>query len=134
MKLKYKLIFVFFTFCTFNVYALNVIVAKSNIKYKEKINSSKLKTSTVSKVKKHCKPLSISIYNSNTFTAKHFIRKGDIICLNDIKVYKKESVIFQFGALEIEKEGKILFQNKKYITIKKSDGKTEKIYKDGKIR
>ncbi len=134
MKLKHKLSLVFFLFFTVNISALNVIVAKENIKYKEKINSSKLKLSKATKIKKGCEVFTLKMYNSNTYNAKHFIKKGSTLCLKDLVIYKKESVVFKFGSVQIEKEGKILFQNKKYITIKKSDGKIEKIYKDGSLK
>ncbi len=134
MKLKYKIILSFFIVFSLNIYAIDVIIAKDDIKYKEKIDSTKLMLFKSARLKKDCKAFTIKMYNNNTFVSKHYINKGSIICLKDIKVYKKDSVIFQFGSLEIEKEGKILFQNNKYITIKKSNGKIEKIYKDGKTR
>lgn len=134
MKLKHKLSLVLFLFFAMHISAMNVIVAKENIKYKEKINSSKLKLSKATKVKKTCEVFTLKMYNSNTYNAKHFIKKGSVLCLKDLAVYKKESIIFKFGSVQIEKEGKILFQNKKYITIKKNNGKIEKIYKDGSLK
>ena len=36
--------------------------------------------------------------------------------------------------LEIEKKGKIVFENDQFIRIKKDNGKIEKIYKDGRLK
>ena len=40
-------------------------------------------------------------------------------------------MIFNFGNIQIEQNGEIIFQNDKYITIKKNNGKVKKIYKNG---
>lgn len=134
LKLKHNIIILSLFAFSFNSFAIDVIVATSKINYKEKIDSSKLRLSKVNELKKSCKALTLKIYNSDTFIAKHVIKKGSIICLKDIKTSKQESVIFKFGSLQIEKEGKILFENNEYIRIKKNDGKVEKIYKDGTIK
>ena len=40
-------------------------------------------------------------------------------------------MIFDFGNIEIEKDGKVIKDTKQYVRIKNNDGTIEKIYKDG---
>lgn len=116
-----------------NANAVDVLVAKKPIHYKSIIDTKELMLRKVDSTKSYCTPLKLSDLNSNKYEASHYIRKGKIICTKDVKVYKKQSVVFKFGALEIEKNGEIIFQNDEYIRIKRSDGKIEKIYKDGRV-
>ncbi len=109
-----------------------VFVATKNIKFKEKVgkNNTVIRTFTT-KIK--CEPLSVSEFEKGDFRTTHFIFKDSVLCVEDVQKYEKESVVFDFGNFEIEKEGKILFENDEYLRIKKEDGEVEKIYKDGRI-
>lgn len=51
----------------------------------------------------------------------------------DLDKDKNNSVLFNFGSIQIERPGKIIFENDEYIRIKREDGQVEKIYKDGRI-
>jgi len=117
-----------------NLYSLEVIITNSKINYKELIDLTKLSSSTVLSVKKFCIPIQISDLKNKKYIAKRYLKKGSVICKKDIKEYSKKSVLFNFGTIEIEKQGKIIFENNKYIKIKKIDGKVEKIYKDGRLQ
>ena len=130
MILKSKILFLIFLF-VHNLFAIYVLVSKNNIAYKEIIKLSNLKIVKVEKVQKTCKALKINDLKKRKYISKHYINKKSIICLKDIKIYKKDSVIFNFGTIEIEKDGIIVYENDNYITIKKRNGKLEKIYKNG---
>ncbi|PHO09998.1 hypothetical protein CPG37_06560 [Malaciobacter canalis] len=128
LKLSFLLIFMFL-----NANAIDVLVAKKAIHYKSIVDPSDLMLRKVDSVEKYCKPLKLADLNNKKYEALHYIRKSSVICTKDVKPYKKEAVVFKFGALEIEKRGEIIFQNDEYIRIKRSDGKIEKIYKDGRV-
>ena len=121
-------------FLTTNVFGINVLISKEAIGFRQKIEASKLRLINVPSLKKSCIPLTINQVQNNEYTSTHYINKNSIICENEVKVYKKESVIFKFGGLEIEKKGKIIYENEDFIRIKKENGKIEKIYKDGRLK
>ncbi len=131
--LRHKCLFLIVLF-TVNLCAIDVIITKSKINYKEIISINKLSKHKVLSVKKHCIPATVNDFETNKFVATHYMKKGSIICQKDIELYNKNSVLFNFGTIEIEKNGKVIFENEKYIRIKKDDGKIEKIYKDGRLR
>jgi hypothetical protein len=128
LRLSFLLIFMFL-----NANAIDVLVAKKAIHYKSIVDTRDLMLRKVDSVEKYCKPLKLADLNNKKYEALHYIRKSSVICTKDVKPYKKEAVVFKFGALEIEKRGEIIFQNDEYIRIKRSDGKIEKIYKDGRV-
>lgn len=130
MILKFKF-FLFLILFVNNIFAIDVLVPKNNIAYKEKISISNLKKMKVTKVLSSCLPLTLKSIKNTVYIAKHYIKKNTVICLDDVKAYKNKSVIFNFGSIEIEKHGEIIFENNRYITIKKRNGKLEKIYKNG---
>lgn len=110
---------------------MNVIVAKSNILYKETIDIKKLTFKKIDKLKKKCKPISLKYLENKKFIAAHYINKGSVICERSLTGYKKQSVVFDFGTIEIEKNAKVLNENEEFILIKNRNGKREKIYKNG---
>ncbi len=130
--LRLKSLFFIIIF-SLNSYAIEVIVVKFKINYNEIIVLNKLSSLNVLSVKKYCIPAKLEDFQMNKYIAKHYLRKGAVICMKDIKRYKKNSVIFNFGTIQIEKHGKIIFENNDYIKIKRDDGKIEKIYKDGRL-
>ncbi len=130
---KFKIFFLLFFF-TLNLYSIEVIVAKTKINYKEVISLEKLSKVEVSSVKKYCTPVTVKDFETTKYIAKHYIRKGSVICLKNIAKYKKSSVLFNFGSIEIERNGKVIFENNEYVKIKREDGKIEKIYKDGRLQ
>jgi hypothetical protein len=111
-----------------------VIVAKKDIAFRDKITLKMLTTKNVAKVKRTCTPIQLKDLEGKVYFAKHLIRKGFIVCTKSLEELKNNSVLFKFGNIEIEKHGTILHENDKYITIKKANGKTEKIYKDGSVK
>ena len=124
----------FIALLTINSYALTVVVAKEAFQFEEKVSIKKLRLANVTRIKKACKPLTLQEIQNNEYTTTHYINKNSIICKKDVREYKNEAVTFKFGSLEIEKKGKIIFENDQFIRIKKADGKIEKIYKDGRLK
>lgn len=117
-----------------NLFGIEVVMTNSKINYKEIVSSSKLTISDVKKVKKHCIPMKINDFKTKKYIAKRYLKKGIIICSKDVEEYNKNSVLFNFGSIEIERPGKVILENDEYIKIKKLDGKIEKIYKDGRLQ
>ena len=121
-------------FLTTNVFGISVLISKESIGFEQKIKASKLRLMTIPKLKKACNPLTLNQVQNNEYLSTHYINKNSVLCQKDVRVYKNESVVFKFGGLEIEKKGKIVFENDKFIRIKKENGKIEKIYKDGRLK
>ncbi len=131
--LRLKSLFIIFLF-SMNVHAIEVIVTNSKINYKEIIDIKRLSSSNVLSVKKFCIPITIKDLQGKKYIAKRYLKKGTVLCKKDISLYEKKSVLFNFGIIEIEKQGKIIFENDDYIKIKRIDGEIEKIYKDGRLQ
>lgn len=129
--LRLSLITILFTL---NAFAIDVLVSKNSIKFEEKLNPSHLRLMKISSLKKACVPVTLSQIQNNEYVTTHYINKNSIICQKDLKTYSDNSVLFNFGSLQIEKKGKIVFENKQFIRIKRDDGKIEKIYKDGRLK
>lgn len=121
-------------FLTSNVFGISVLVSKEAVGFGQKIEASKLRLMNIPKLKNNCTPLTLKQVQNNEYSTTHYIKKNSVICQKDVKVYANESVIFKFGGLEIEKKGKIVYENDKFIRIKKENGKIEKIYKDGRLK
>lgn len=133
--LKLKLSFLIITVLLIsNVQAMNVIVAKEHIKYKEKISVTKLVFRSVEQIRKKCDPITLKYLEGKKLIAAHHINKGTIICKDNLTTYQKKSVLFNFGAIQIEKNAKVINENDEYIMIKNENGKKDKIYKDGRIK
>ncbi len=128
-----RLSVVFFIFLS-NVFSQTVVVAKESIRFGEELESEKLVQKDVNSIKKSCVPLLMDEINNNKYVTTHFINKNSIICQKDIKKGGEETVIFNFGGLQIEKKGTVIYENDEFIRIKNQDGTIEKIYKDGKLR
>lgn len=111
--------------------AVDVLIAINKIDYNAPILKKNLRLLSVENIKKRCVPLTIKALDNEKYISKHFINKNSVICKSSVKIYKKNSVIFNFGNIQIEQNGKIIFQNDEYITIKKNNGKVKKIYKNG---
>lgn len=119
---------------TTNAFSISVLVSKQSIGFEQVLKTSKLRLMSVPKLKKACIPLTLNQVQNNKYITTHYINKNSIICQKDVKTYTKQSVVFKFGGLEIEKKGKIVFENDEFIRIKKEDGTIEKIYKDGRLK
>lgn len=115
--------------------SVEVIKASKNIRYKEKIFKSDLHIDVVkfTKVQKFCKPITREYLSTNAYRAKNHIAKGAIICQKNLyKVKKTNRVLFNFGSISIEKDGKIIRETQEYIRVQDENGKVNKIYKDGR--
>lgn len=132
-KLKFSFITVFFIFFS-NLFGIEVIVSKVDMTFRTELTPENLEIKDVKVVPNNCKPLKLEELKNDKYLSSKFIKKNQIICDDDVKKVVKKSVIFNFGSIEIETDGKIIYENDEYIRIKKDNGKIEKIYKDGKVR
>ena len=136
MKLKLdfngKIVLLLLIVCS-SLFSYDVLTLRKDIKFKEKIAKENLVLQQVETLGRNCTPLSLKDLENDSYTAAHYLFKDSILCMNNVKKYEKESVLFDFGILEIEQEGKVIYENDKFIRLKKQDGSIEKIYKDGKI-
>ena len=114
--------------------ATSVIVAKEAIKLDEQIVASKIRVQNSANVNKSCEPISLNDIQNEIYIAKHHINKNTIICKKSIKQFSDETIVFNFGGVEIEKKGKVIFENNDFIRIKNVDGTIEQIYKDGRLK
>ncbi len=106
-------------------------ISTKTINWKAKITSSNVKLINAT-IKFKCKKyLDIKILKENKYRAKHYILKNRAICKNDVYVQSDQKIRFNFGLLEIEKEGELIKETDDYIKIKNLDGKIIKIYKNG---
>lgn len=117
-----------------NAFAISVLVSQVAINFEEKLDASKVKVQNVSEISKSCIPLKLSEIQNEEYITTHYINKNTIICTKDVKKYENESIIFNFGGVQIEKKGKVIFENKDFIRIKNIDGTIEQIYKDGRLK
>lgn len=126
--------FLLSVFFVLNLNAVSVLISKEAIPYESKLQITQLRVVNVSTLKKACVPLKLNEVKTNDFITTHYINRNSILCKKDVKVNRNNAVVFNFGAVQIEKKGKIVFENDKFIRIKKEDGKIEKIYKDGRLK
>jgi hypothetical protein len=131
---KIKLVILFLSL---NIFAQTIqVVPLSNkiINYKAKIYGSDVRL--IQKTDKYfCKEyIDIKILKQNKYFAKHYIGINKPLCKKDLFVPISKKIKFQFGNLEIEKDGEIIKETDKYIKIKSLSGKIEKIYKNGRNR
>jgi len=122
-------------FIVSNLFSSDVdIVPISNkvIKYKSKIYYSDVRLVPVNKKYKCKEYLDVNLLRQNKYHAKNYIHKDKVICKRNTYVPDFNKIRFKFGNLEIEREGTIIKETNKYIKIKNSDGKIEKIYKNGR--
>lgn len=114
--------------------ATSVVVSKEAIKLDEQIVATKLRVQNISNVNKSCEPITLKEIQNEVYVATHYINKNTIICKKDIKKFQDETIVFSFGGLEIEKKGKIIYENSEFIRFKNLDGTIEQIYKDGRLK
>lgn len=132
--LRLSRLFVFISLFFTKLFAIDVVVASQAINFNEIIDPQMVQKAEVANVKRHCVPVPYEDFVNKKLQATHYMRKAYVLCEKDVQEYKKEAVLFDFGAIEIEKEGEIIFENDEYIRIRKIDGDIEKIYKDGRLR
>ncbi len=130
--LRHKCLFLFFIF-NVTLFANQFVIAKKNIPYNSTITIDDLQSVSSAPMKKYCEPMSMEMFEKQRYISNRYIKKSTIICKDDVSIYKKNSVLFNFGTIQIEQNGKIIFENDEYIKIKKENGDIEKIYKDGRI-
>ena len=108
-----------------------VVKALKNIQYKDKIEPSIVYLDYTNKLKTTCIPVTKKEILKFKYKAKQFLKKDRIICKKDVYIAQQNRIIFKFGSIEIEKNGKVLNDTNKYVRFIDENGKIEKIYKDG---
>lgn len=111
-----------------------VVVYKHNIIPNQNFTKEDFIYKEVSKIKFSCKPyFSIKKILDLNYISKAHKRRGEVVCSKDFrKAKKKDRILFNFGSIEIEKDGKIIKETKDRVRIQNSNGKFETIYKDGR--
>jgi len=114
----------------FNLNANQVLVSKYNINYKNILNQNDLYLKYISKDIR-CTTFDKKLLKDGKYQVKRYIIKDTPICYKDVQKVIVNQVKFDFGNIEIKRNGKIIGENKDYIKIKNYDGKIIKIYKNG---
>ena len=109
-----------------------VIKLKKDIKYKTIVKKQDLYLANVNDIKNSCTPVTKEYFLANEYRAKVYLKKDHILCKKDIYKGSKNRLVFKFGMIEIEKDGKLLNQTDDYVRIRNDSGKIEKYYKDGR--
>ena len=108
-----------------------VPLASKSINWKGSVKRSDVYLVEVDK-KNRCKGyIDIDKLITGKYRAKHYIMKNRKICKNDLYEVKNSKITFNFGLLEIQRDGQIVNETNSYIKIRNKDGKIEKIYKNG---
>lgn len=131
MKLKFSLFSIFFLF-VLKLFSYEVIIAKIDIPFRTALTPSNVAILQIEKLPDDCKPISLKELKEKKYFTSKYLQKDKIICHSDLKKEDPKRVIFNFGSIEIETPGKIIYENDEYIKIRKENGKIEKIYKDGR--
>lgn len=121
-----------FLFLLFGIslYGDTALVSLKDIKYKEYLNYENLQEVVINK-KIRCEIFNKEKLFEDKYIATRYIIKNTPICTKDVEIAPNHRVKFDFGNIEIEKEGEFLGETKEYIRIKKPDGTIEKIEKNG---
>ncbi|RLA74128.1 MAG: hypothetical protein DRG78_21570 [Epsilonproteobacteria bacterium] len=121
----------FITLSTILNAAVQVTKASEEIPYNSRITTSNVYFDYVNNLKTSCSPINKDILKKNVYVAKIILKRGRIICRKDVVIANQNRIIFNFGSIEIEKDGKLIRETGSYIKIKNTNGKIEKIYKNG---
>ena len=127
-----KFLLYFFITLTFS-YSTEIVVSDVNIQYDSYIDIEHLAIVNTTK-KVRCRAFDVSKLHTKTYVSKRYIIKGHPICERDVKVAVKNRIRYDFGSIVIERNGKVIGENRKFIKIKNNDGSIEKIYKNGQSR
>jgi hypothetical protein len=113
-----------------NLNSTEILVSKKNINYKQLLDINNLELVNISNDIR-CTTFDKDLLKSNKYQAKRFIYKGKSICYKDVQKIIINKVKADFGNIEIQRNGKVISENKDYVKIKSYDGKIIKIYKNG---
>jgi ribosomal protein L15 len=105
-----------------------------DIPYNEALTPSNIALIQVEKMPENCRVITIDELKKDKYFTNKYLQKDKVICHGDLKQKSNNKIIFNFGSIQIETRGKIIYENDEYIKIKKENGKVEKIYKDGRDR
>lgn len=125
---------VIFALCLSYLNAIEVLVAKKSISYKEILSKDyfTVMSANSSDIPRTCEVFNPNNFSTGQYMASKYIKEGALLCTKDVLEYKPKEVVFNFGSLEIKTDGEVINETSEYITIKKHDGSVHKIYKDGR--
>ncbi len=113
--------------------AQDILVSTVPIKYKQIIDYDNLVVIDSDK-RVRCTMFDKEKLLQHKYQAKRYILRGRAICNKDVQIAKEYKIRYDFGNIVIERDGKIIGENKKFIKIKTPDGSIEKIYKNGQLK
>jgi hypothetical protein len=123
----------FFSLCILLIVHLQadlILVSNKNINYKEIINKDNLELIS-SEDKSNCLMFNTEKLNKKQYQAKRFIFKNKAICEKDLEVTVINKIQYDFGNIIIQRNAKVIGENKDYIRIKNVNGKVQRINKNG---
>ena len=109
-----------------------VLKTAQEIEFRQLLSKKDVYSANVNNVQKSCSPITKEDILSGKYRSKGHFKKNRILCKKDVFIADKNRIIFNFGMIEIERDGKVLNQTDDYVRIKNTSGKIEKIYKDGR--
>ena len=120
-------------FITIELFASPVVmISKKNIKWRDVVKRSDVYLVEVTEHKYECNAyVNIDELITSSYRAKHYISKNRKICKKDLYKAKEHKVVFNFGLLEIQRDGELVNETDQYIKLRNSNGQIEKIYKSG---
>ena len=124
-----KSLFIIFIYLI-NLNSTEILVSKKNLNYKQILDINNLELINIPNDIR-CTPFDKKLLESGEYQAKRYIIKDTPICYKDVQKVIVNQVKFDFGNIEIKRNGKIIGENKDYVKIKNYDGKVIKIYKNG---
>lgn len=113
--------------------AQDILVSTVPIKYKQILDYNTLVVIDSDK-RIRCNMFDKEKLLKGKYQAKRYILKGRAICNKDVQIAKEYKIRYDFGNIIIERDGKIIGENKKFIKIKTPNGDIEKIYKNGQLK
>ncbi|MBI3874223.1 MAG: hypothetical protein HY307_04400 [Arcobacter sp.] len=117
-------------FISLGLFANTALVCNKDLKYKEYLDYENLSEVQIEK-KINCKAFNKANLLQQKYIATRYISKNTPICDKDVELATNKKVKFDFGNIEIEKEGEFIGETDKYVKIKNPDGTTVKIDKNG---
>lgn len=94
-KLKFSIISIFIIFIS-NLFAFEVIVSKEDMTFRTQLTPENLEVKDTKVLPDNCRPLKLEELKNNKYLSSKYIKKNQIICLDDVKKIVKKSVVFNF--------------------------------------
>jgi hypothetical protein len=129
-----KILFIFLSLTIYVNASILVVKSSEDIEYRNIISKKNTYLVYEDDIPSYCTPITKDDVQSNKLKAKVFIKKNRIICKKNVYIPTNNKLIFDFGSIKIETDGKIIKETDNFYKIKNNDGKIETIYKDGRLK